>query len=517
MREDTLRKLVSLFFRYLWVVFGALLCVNLLNLLFTTTAIMETSTKEKLASLSGELASTVESHYNLLHGLQAFPGVDNTAIPVEDRAWSLRPFAQSFGVWMIGVVDPDGSIAGTRSYGTAKVQRDYIPRIMASKQQEMTNAFPAGETGESNFTQLVPVIRDGEVVTILFVATRLSDLKEALTRNNTESVGYYYLADSTLTMGIFPDPELEGKNIEELSKTETMFGEMSREKMLQDFADGNSNAYYSAIGNVVYFTTYTLVPGTTWRLAHRVELSKVVRTVLTGFAVQVLLYGLVLMVLMFVWNRYIQKAIAPVDNILKQVIDLNRSVYNSDTCTDEDTAALLYISRRGLKDELTELPTRMLFRQMLNERLEKMNTSALCGLFYLDMDNLKRINDTLGHDCGDIALKAFGESMRQVASGYTSLCARYGGDEFILFVENLQSESTAKDIARELLKMLRGKVEKGGRQMEYHSSIGVALYPLHGSHIDVVIQLADIALYTAKQSGKNRFVLYSATDMVAET
>lgn len=84
-------------------------------------------------------------------------------------------------------------------------------------------------------------------------------------------------------------------------------------------------------------------------------------------------------------------------------------------------------------------------------------------------------------------------------------------------MENLQSESTAKDIARELLKMLRGKVEKGGRQMEYHSSIGVALYPLHGSHIDVVIQLADIALYTAKQSGKNRFVLYSATDMVAET
>lgn len=516
MREDTLRKLVSFFFRYLWVVFGSLLCVNLLNLFVTTTAIMETSAREKLASLSGELASTVASHYKLLNGLTTFPGIADTSIPVEDRAWALRPYAQSFGVWMLGVVDTDGHIAGTRSYSYAKVQRDYIPRIVASKQQEMTNAFPSGETGESNFTQLVPVLRDGEVVTIVFAATRLSDLKAVLTRSNADSMGYYYLADSTLTLGIFPDHGLEGQNIEDLSKNEKVFGSMTREAMLDDLRAGRSNSYYSILDNAIYFTTYMLVPGTTWRLAHRVQVSTVVQTALTGFAVQVLLYGLVLIVLMFVWYRYIQKAIAPMDNILKQVIDLNRMVYNSDTCTDEETAALLYISRRGLKDELTDLPTRMLFRQMLNEHLQKMSTNALCALFYIDMDNLKRINDTLGHDCGDVALKDFGESVRQVAANHISLCSRYGGDEFLLFVEYLESEDMATDIARELLLKLRGTVEKGNRRMEYHSSIGVALYPLHGNHIDVVIQLADIAMYKAKQSGKNRFVLYSDTDMEAE-
>lgn len=510
MRENTLRRLVSLFFRYLWLVFGVLLCVNLLSLFFTTTAILETSTKEKLTGLSAELAQAVDNNYKLLQGIGSMPDMDNTSIPVADRAWSLRPFAKSFGVWMIGVVDPNGTIAGTTEYGSAIVKRDYIPRIMASKKSEMTNAFPSGATGELNFTQLVPVVRNGEVVSILFVGNLVSDLKKTLTHRNTSTEGYYYLVDSSLMLGVFPDPSFEMKNLEQLTLQEVMIGKLSRENMLEDFRVGNSNAYYSIIDSTVYFTAYTLVPGTTWRLAHRVQLSRVFKTALTGFAVQVLLYGLLLLVLMFVWHRYMQQALAPVDSILKQVIDLNRIVHNSDTCSDEDAASLLYISRRGLRDELTELPTRMLFRQMLNERLQKLETSALCAVYYMDMDNLKCINDTLGHEFGDMALRAFGKSVRHVAEGYASLYARYGGDEFILFVENLQSEADAISIAQKLLVALQGSVQRGDTCINYHTSIGVALYPLHGTHIDVVIQLADIALYEAKQSGKNTFMIYSS-------
>lgn len=509
MREDTLRKLVSLFFRYLWLIFGVLLCGNLFNLFLTTTTIMETSTREKIVSLSDELASTVSNSYKLLEGMQGLPGMDNTSIPVADRAWLLRPFAKAFDVWMIGVVDPDGSIAGTLSYGSTIVERDYIPRIVASKQKEMTNAFPSGETGEMNYTQLVPIIRNNEVVSIVFVSTLLSDLKKKLARSNAEVEGHYYIVDSSLTIGVHPDKNLEMRNFEELTKNEIILGSANLETILTDFKSGKENAFYSICQNTIYYSAYTHVPGTSWQLGYRVHLFKVFATALSGFAVQVLLYALVLAVLMFVWHRYMQQVLAPVDSILKQVIDLNRIVHNSDTCSNEDAASLLHISRQGLHDELTSLPTRMLFRQMLNERMHKLDTSSLCAVYYLDMDNLKNINDTLGHDYGDMALRAFGQVVREVAEKYAGLCARYGGDEFILYVENLESESVAKSVAAELQKKLNGCVGIEGNQLNYYASIGVALYPLHAMQIDVVIQLADIALYQVKQNGKNGFALYS--------
>ena len=94
---------------------------------------------------------------------------------------------------------------------------------------------------------------------------------------------------------------------------------------------------------------------------------------------------------------------------------------------------IINISRKGLYDALTGLPTRNLFRQRVNDTIEKM-PGRLFGVFILDMDNLKAINDHLGHEAGDKAIRSFASTLKEFTERHFGLACRYGGDEFVLLI-----------------------------------------------------------------------------------
>lgn len=515
MKEDTLRTLITLFFKYLWLVCGALIAINCFSMLSTAYTIVTESTKDALTSTGAEISRSVSVNYELLESLKDLPTIMDTSIPIQDRAIGLRPFVQPFKLWMIGVVDPDGSISSTLRYKWSKVSRDYIPRIVRTGQREMTDVFRAGATGELNYTLLVPVKRDGKVISMVFVATQLHSLKQILERKDYTSNGYFLLLDSKLNTIGHPSEELVNKSILDLMDEEKLIGSLSREQGKQLFKDRTGGSFVSLFRGDIIYTVFMPLENTPWMLIHRIRLIPTLHATLTGFSLQAGLYLLVFGALYFFGNTYILRRLAPMDAVLKQVIVLNKNIYDTDVLTDQDATMLLELSRRGLKDELTGLPTRMLFRQTLNAKLQKGLPSALCALYYMDMDNLKTINDSFGHSYGDEAIHHFGEALQQVALPYGGLCSRYGGDEFLLFVENLPDEKTAETIAAELLKALTGKVEKDGAHLGYSASIGYSLYPLQTSNIDLAIQFADIALYEAKQMGKARYTKYSINTLPA--
>lgn len=508
MKEDTLRKLVAFFFRYLWLVCGALIAVNLCSMLLTAYSIMKGGAEEALRAAGTELSRSVTVNYDLLESLKNLPLLGDTSIPVQDRALALRPFVQPFGLWMIGVVDPDGSISSTLRYKSAKVERDYIPRIMRTGQREMTEVFHAGATGELNYTLLVPVQREDKVISIVFVATRLREVQEMLQRNVYDSSSYFLLLDKKLSVIAHPWNEMLFKNMPELMDQEWLLTS-SQDEARKQFMDQKPGSFVSVFQGTLYYTLFKPLDNTSWMLIHRIRLIPTLQATLIGFSFQALLYLLIFGLLYYFGNAYILRQIEPMDFVLKQIIVLNKAVHNSSILTDKDAETLLDLSRKGLKDELTGLPTRMLFRQMLNARLQDGLPDSLCAVFYIDMDNLKSINDEFGHAHGDEAICRFGKALQDVALRHNALCSRYGGDEFLLFVEGLRSAENATDIAAELLATLRGTLEKDGEERSYHASIGYSLYPLQTSHIDLAIQFADIALYEAKQRGKGVYALYS--------
>jgi len=133
----------------------------------------------------------------------------------------------------------------------------------------------------------------------------------------------------------------------------------------------------------------------------------------------------------------------------------------------------------------------------------------MVAIFYIDLDNFKPINDTAGHHVGDEVLKAIAARIKGIVRS-TDICARVGGDEFIVIGTQLESENQAFEVAKKLLAQMMQHVQAGDRQYLLGASIGISLYPLHARDLHKLIQCADSAMYQVKRNGKSGYEIYKA-------
>jgi diguanylate cyclase (GGDEF)-like protein/PAS domain S-box-containing protein len=159
-------------------------------------------------------------------------------------------------------------------------------------------------------------------------------------------------------------------------------------------------------------------------------------------------------------------------------------------------------------DLLTDLPNRALFLDILNHSiaLAKRNKHKAAVMF-LDLDGFKQINDTLGHDAGDLLLKGVATRIKSTLRDSDTV-ARVGGDEFILVLENIGSDDNAALVSRKIIEALSLPFDLSGHPSRVGGSIGIALYPDDENDPGLLVKEADEAMYLAKQSGKNNSKFY---------
>ena len=160
-------------------------------------------------------------------------------------------------------------------------------------------------------------------------------------------------------------------------------------------------------------------------------------------------------------------------------------------------------------DTLTGLPNRAMFNDNLQGAIARASRSnSMLALFFIDLDHFKQVNDTLGHPFGDSVLR---EAVRRfsglVRDGDT--LARFGGDEFVLLVENLKDAADVHPIAQKLQSILDPRATLQGNEVTLSSSIGVCVYPAHGKDAATLLANADIAMYQAKAMGRKQYSVYS--------
>jgi diguanylate cyclase len=168
-------------------------------------------------------------------------------------------------------------------------------------------------------------------------------------------------------------------------------------------------------------------------------------------------------------------------------------------------------------DALTGLPNRRLFRERLEQAMERARRSgAQMALMFLDLDRFKDINDSLGHDVGDRLLRHVSHTLshgvrRAKASDSTEpvTVARLGGDEFTLIVEGLAGAEDAAHVARRILERLHEPFRCDGSEIFASASIGITLYPRDATDLDALIRHADLAMYRAKELGRNTFHFFT--------
>jgi diguanylate cyclase (GGDEF)-like protein/PAS domain S-box-containing protein len=162
------------------------------------------------------------------------------------------------------------------------------------------------------------------------------------------------------------------------------------------------------------------------------------------------------------------------------------------------------IWRQANFDTLTGLPNRNMLYEHLRQEMKKTDRSQLpMALVFVDLDYFKEINDTLGHDKGDVLLKQVANRLLSCVRT-SDIVARLGGDEFTVILSELRKPADVERTAQEILKKMSTPFQLGEDIAQISSSIGIALYPHDGADADSLMKSADKAMYGAKQKGRNR-------------
>lgn len=174
------------------------------------------------------------------------------------------------------------------------------------------------------------------------------------------------------------------------------------------------------------------------------------------------------------------------------------------------------LTHQAEHDLLTGLPNRTLITALIKQALAKgLRNNTKTGLLLLDIDRFKNINDTLGHTIGDKLLTTLSERIKKTLRD-TDTVARFGGDEFVVLIEDIQGISNLAILATKLSKAVCSPVFIDKQEMYVTTSIGISVAPDDATHSDQLIQFADTAMYRAKDLGRNNFQFFTS-DMNAHT
>jgi len=167
------------------------------------------------------------------------------------------------------------------------------------------------------------------------------------------------------------------------------------------------------------------------------------------------------------------------------------------------------LSHIELHDSLTGLANRKNFAHSLSQAILRADRDRQkLAIFFLDLDNFKTVNDTLGHDAGDELLKTVASRLRDSVRK-NDLVARFGGDEFAVLMENIRDNKDVAVIAEKMLALVGKNNPLRNRNLIVTPSIGIAVYPVASNDQDQLMEFADIAMYRAKKDGRNAYRFYS--------
>ncbi|WP_462412812.1 putative bifunctional diguanylate cyclase/phosphodiesterase [Neobacillus sp. Marseille-QA0830] len=182
----------------------------------------------------------------------------------------------------------------------------------------------------------------------------------------------------------------------------------------------------------------------------------------------------------------------------------------SDKQTDDNEMAKLLgkIEKLAHYDPLTELPNRNLFQISMGRELKRAKEKGKrFSLMYIDMDRFKYVNDSLGHDSGDLLLQHVAKRLKD-AAGPNAVVARIGGDEFAIILKESET-SQLEQIANQILKRFEPAFNISGNELYTTPSIGITIYPEGGRNAGDLLKSADAAMYLAKEEGKNKYKFFN--------
>lgn len=169
----------------------------------------------------------------------------------------------------------------------------------------------------------------------------------------------------------------------------------------------------------------------------------------------------------------------------------------------EEVKAMQRLEFYALHDYLTGLPNRAMLESEFNRMASNCDENSLMAVLFIDLDNFKSFNDTLGHDGGDEILMEVGKRLSQNTQG--GVVGRFGGDEFVLILPNIKDVDQVKRAISEIISAVKAPLRAKGIDIHLSPSVGISFYPKDGTSFDELVRYADVAMYRAKRSGAGSY------------
>lgn len=509
LKQNILQSITGFIIKYIWILCALLVALELIFVTYTAGILMQQSALGVIQSVAGEVSGRVDGVLRLLTGLSTDERFADTSKPLYDRIIHAIPYQKSYNLYMIALTDKDVNVvsadelvAPTEYYNLA--YRDYMQRLYSTGEYQITDAFLSGDNKDTmNYTIAVPILKEGKVEGSVFGSIFFNDIEDTLNRNSQNGGRDFYLLGADNTMMAGDGGEIYGQSFLELSKGSYFWGN-NAEAINSDMKEGKSGGVWQLDKEGLIYMTYQQVVPTNWTIIYRVQFMSVFVKLLPVLCLKISLYFCMCVGVHFFGRRYLNRHLAQVNHLLNRMATMQKDVFQSE---QPDYDNLLELTQQGLTDQLTGLATRaILFKKMI-QFTDVPN--AYGAVVFIDLDDLKRINDNFGHEGGDYALIHFAQVLKEYEQRYSGIAARYGGDEFIL-VFNAVGKKEAAEISQNLCVAFNTTITTKEHSFAIHGSLGVSFYPDHGTRPEDLICKADLALYSAKQKGKNRCAFFTS-------
>lgn len=379
----------------------------------------------------------------------------------------------------------------------------------------------------------------GELLGYLVDTVNTSFLKSYLDSITLGETGFCFLLDTKGYYIYHPDSEPVG----------TMIGSDKLSRVLSDYTDGKmevngSFAYYFEDTNLSL--GYCIVPELNWVLFIRQDLAEIKSPTTVLLSLLTLVCGVLLFITFFLSDILAKKYSHPIVelkdvmrtaaagnltvqsniksnneigelsksfnkmlHIIKTNYDELESMHEELLSNEEQLRSNYdHIEFLAYHDTLTNLPNKLAFLDYTNAVLSSAPTiSGMHAIYFVDLDNFKTVNDTLGHEYGDTLLLKTAQILSSIV-GTDGMLARAGGDEFLIFKENIESKENAVAFASKILDFFKNPLDLEGEIVYISMSIGISIYPENGINSNSLIKYSDIAMYKSKDTGKNKYTLF---------
>ncbi|RJX70018.1 GGDEF domain-containing protein [Vibrio sinensis] len=462
---------------------------------------------KKIANNQVEMVSlhlnTIISDYkNLLYAMSQDSQVFDNQVSLVERSNRLWPYQESFRFALMGISDEFGYSSSTFDSTTFSIgHRDYFKEAITTKKFVISNVLNNAMFEEKIYVMCQPLFNtSGHLTGVIHASIAFSEIQQVLNSAATESVYSVLVDDDFNIIGHPVSDTYIGSNVFDLSEDEFIF---NRDEITINSTNIINGYYTFSFTNGFNYLQLEKVEGTHWTLVSKANFNSVIGQNIY-FAV---LNLLVILVLSLIIYRRVKKSIVtvtgPVDHFLersKNVLVLESSLIN------EQFDAMLQASIDGVYCPRSGALNRLYFMRFAEKA--QLNQTQMAACIFVDLDNLKTVNDTFGHIAGDEVIVLFANILKETFQHEDDHIGRFGGDEFVVYTHDFNLLEELESKLKRLLKLLRKTIEKNNKRVVFSASIGVAVSTESKTPLATLIHCADIAVYRSKLEGKDRYTIY---------